>query len=89
MDKKIEVIIDEFHFEKVHKAMESLNWTWYGRGVPEIGTLRRSARELLTRVAYSDDDLTICSGGFQARRFGDDSELLFYIDNVWASDFEL
>ena len=64
MDKKIEVILDEFNFEKVHKAMEALNWTWYGRGVPKIGTLRRSAKELLTRVAYSDEDITIDRGDF-------------------------
>ncbi len=86
MDKKIKVIINEFNFERVHKAMEALNWTWYGRGVPKIGTLRRSAKDLLTRAAYSDEDISIGSGGFQARRVGDDLELLFYIDNVWASD---
>lgn len=83
-NKKIEDILDEFNFEKVHKAIEALDWTWYYNGVPTIAELRRSARRLLNDVAEVDGDITMGTGGFQAQKRYGNIGLLFCIDNVWA-----
>lgn len=85
-NKKIEDILDEFNFEKVHKAMEALDWTWYDSGVPRIAELRKTARRLLRDVAEVDGDITMGTGGFQAQKRYDNIGLFFYIDNVWASE---
>jgi hypothetical protein len=85
-NKKIEDILDEFNFEKVHKAMEALDWTWHDSGVPTIAELRRSARRLLNKVAEHDGDIEMSGGGFQVQKEYGDIGLFFYIDNVWASE---
>jgi hypothetical protein len=54
MNKEIlDEILDEFDFEKVHKAMVALNWKWVD-GVPTIGDLRRTARELLNDLVRGE-----------------------------------
>lgn len=51
MRELIEDITDEFDFEKVHRTMKALNWTWHDTdGVPTIGDLRRTARALLQEL---------------------------------------
>jgi hypothetical protein len=56
MNKEIlDEILDEFDFEKVHKVMVALNWTWHSNdGVPSIGDLRRAARELLNDLVRGE-----------------------------------
>jgi hypothetical protein len=40
--------MDHFDFDKVHKVMLALDWTYHdSNGVPDKATLRRSARRLL------------------------------------------
>ena len=39
-------ILNEFNFDKVHRVMTFLNWTWgYEEIVPDVDTIRKSARE--------------------------------------------
>ena len=75
MDKQemIDEIMDWFEFEKVHKVMEALDWTWatVGAIVPTIQDLRRSAREQLHWAydgleKHGGDNYFTGSGGFFA-----------------------
>lgn len=52
--EQIDEVMDHFDFEKVHKVMTALEWTyWDTDGVPELFRLRRTARKLLN---YAMDD---------------------------------
>jgi hypothetical protein len=66
--KAIKKILEEFNFERVHTAMEALNWWWYNTGgkVPSIEELKRTANGLLTDVAYAKHYKYISTGGFEA-----------------------
>ena len=69
----IDNILDEFDFERVHKVMVALNWQWHNTdGVPTIGDLRRTARDLL-RSVVQDNHVMVGSGGFFAYK---DAEVL-------------
>ena len=68
----IDEIMDNFNFENCHKAMQALNWTWVGKGVPSVQDLRSSAIERinsaivgLSTVKYrnSDDSYYFSSSG--------------------------
>lgn len=60
--------MDFLDFEKIHKVMEALNWTWAGcDGVPEIFELRRFLRELLNEFVDRNLLSTSC-GGFNICR---------------------
>ena len=60
----IDKILDEFDFERVHKAMVALNWEWYDaeNGVPSIAELRKSARRLLTDCVSKGYSYLKCGG---------------------------
>lgn len=61
----IDDILDNFDFEKVHKTMVALNWTWARyKEVPEVPDLRKLARARL-KEAYARK-ITVSSGGFKA-----------------------
>jgi predicted ThiF/HesA family dinucleotide-utilizing enzyme len=64
---RIEDIMDEFDFDKVHKVMDSLDWTWVGveagDNIPSRAELRRSARRLLQQSVQTKS--SIGSGGFR------------------------
>lgn len=66
---KIDEIMDNFDFEKVHKTMDVLEWTWAGEGVPEVPSLRARARQLLKEACFIENksNYSMCStGGFEA-----------------------
>ena len=72
---KINSILDNFDFEKMHKVMTFLNWRWATIGeIPDIADLRVSARGLL-KEAYNNlgklpnADYFIQTGGFRAETF--------------------
>lgn len=74
----INEIVENFKWEKVHKAMEALNWTWHDSEgkTPSIGSLFKCATDLLHR-AYdgaeeSQSDWGVATGGFYARAFVDE-----------------
>ena len=50
----IEEVIENFDFVKVHKVMESLNWTWVTKKkkvkIPSIKKMKKRVRELYEEV---------------------------------------
>ena len=69
--KEVEAILDDFDFYRVQKAMQILNWTWAttDNEVPEVGDLRRVARQLLNQVYVAldvQDEFSVSTGGFKA-----------------------
>lgn len=79
MTDKIEKILKEFDFEKVHKTMKILDWTWFEKGVPSYGSLILCAKELLERSAKEEPDFSISTGGFKASIKSDKSLKLEFI----------
>lgn len=91
--ENIDDILDHFNFDKVHKAMQALDWKWVaedGFAIPEVYQLRKEARRLMEMVsdnlAKGNDEYYVGTGGFVAkgRRFPGDPKkyltLYFYID---------
>lgn len=80
MRELIEEITDEFDFEKVHRTMKALNWTWHDTDdVPTIGDLRRQARELLQELFRNDRYHLTGTGGLFAYRIADTVGLRFEV----------
>ena len=89
MKEKIEQIMDNFDFEKVHKAMVALEWEWYfgldGSRIPSVGALKKRAGELLSNVddlICEGDTITSSSGGFEAK-YVDGCLSLSFIVEEW------
>lgn len=81
--QRIETIIDNFDFDKVHIAMVALKWTWAysSSGIPSLIELKHEARRLLKDVLLSPSSV-ICCGGFRARKDSDGVlSLAFEIDS--------
>lgn len=84
----IDDIMDNFNFEKVHKVMTFLNWTWYNletmkEYIPTIQEIRSSARDrlktvLLEKYGYCE------SGGLVARKYDDDTISLEFKIESWG-----
>ena len=80
-DKHYETImdgLDEFDFNRVHKVMMHLNWTYSDdKDVPTVETLRKNARRYLKLVAEealsSKSTYITSTGGFryEAKLFED------------------
>lgn len=69
-ENKLEEIIDNFDFDRVHKVMEFLNWNWVScDGVPTIGklvtTVQKEFRRAFEEVLQSKEGLKMSTGGFQ------------------------
>ena len=86
----IDKIIKGFDFERVHKIMLLLNWTWFPRNtVPTIEELKKTAESLLKQAEIEFEKTKIFSnietGGFvaEATQFG---LRLFFVTN--ESSFE-
>jgi hypothetical protein len=76
--KAIDDIVENFNWEKVHKIMVALNWTWWDSKdeAPPIGALFRCATGLL-HDAYDGaekekSDYLSATGGFRAHALVDD-----------------
>lgn len=64
----VEQVLQKFDFERVHKAMKALKWTyWYTNGeTPTTYDLIKTGRKLLYDVLDRKSD-SIATGGFEAR----------------------
>jgi len=77
---KIDEIMDEFNFYRVHLVMEHLDWKWAStNGVPSIGDIRRAARGILNTLALRPAtsgpwEHNTITGGLSANRWGDTDE---------------
>lgn len=89
-DSQINAILDRFDFEKVHRAMQVLDWRWHTteqgmNQVPSRVDLRRSAREMLSQLSTMPKTRYMSTGGFVVRReVGGALSLAFEVDAVCA-----
>ena len=87
MEEKIGDILNNFDFERVHKAMIALEWNWYlgigDEGIPSVGALQKAARKLLSEAWTKKT--TISSGGFSAV-YDDGDLILRFILEEWFSE---
>lgn len=69
MQEQIDEIMDNFDFDRVHKAMVALDWRWgHDEVIPEKYELRKQARSLLKTVWKSSRHWkVVATGGFFAR----------------------
>ena len=86
-DQIIDILVN-FDFEKVHKHMVQVHWTYYMDGekkVPEITDLKKAAKELLEEAANEGREyFYVASGGFRAFKFGSTLELTFELTS-WSA----
>ena len=63
---KIDDIMENFDFERVHKVMDMLEWRWGSakNGVPSVEELKKEAKRLL--VTACSEKNHISTGGFKA-----------------------
>lgn len=72
----IKEVIAQFDYQKVHKVMTDLNWTWYNSQtetkVPSVGELVIQSMNLMSQAANkaaydtSNNRAVIATGGFKA-----------------------
>jgi hypothetical protein len=84
IQEQIDEIMDSFDFEEANKIMEALNWEWNDEGVPDVYSLRTSARKHLKTAAEIKGASS--SGGFTANYTESKSwvrlELYFGLDSI-------
>lgn len=93
MDIRIKNIVSNFDYERVHKTMEALGWTWFHSStetkVPSIGEIVISSIELMEEL-LSDKykgSKSIGTGGLYVR-LEDDVLSLEFIVTDWNCDKE-
>ena len=95
--KMVDEIIEHFNFQKCHKTMKYLKWSWASTGIPSIEELKESAIKLLKRtIEYAKtkevkDSCYVSSGGIKAtaykNRYGRIIALhLEFVLTEWDSD---
>jgi hypothetical protein len=90
IDKKINAVISKFDYEKVQKAMTTLDWVWVnpcpeeGATVPTIERMKANSRYLLSRAATTPERVW-STGGFIAERYEDgELSLTFYVAQAYS-----
>ena len=75
MKPKINAILRDFDFEKVHRVMMLLNWQWSQGRVPTVAEIRKVATMLLRDLVRNKNITGTGTGGFWAdRRYDEDGE---------------
>jgi hypothetical protein len=77
--EKLKELIDSFEFDKVHKVMTELNWTWADRGVPSVEAMKDRVRDLYNSIENRvvSNEFGYCStGGFHLSYNPDEDEEL-------------
>ena len=62
--RKIESIMRDFDFEKVHDVMQYLDWHWVKVGVPTVEDIKAEAKRLLVDACY--EKTIVSTGGLRA-----------------------
>tara|TARA_R110000772_G_scaffold68118_4_gene150921 strand:+ start:15041 stop:15337 length:297 start_codon:yes stop_codon:yes gene_type:complete len=77
-EEKIAEVMEEFNFERVHLAMESLKWTWgESEESPSIYKIIKTAEKYLNNAADKVEifgEYEIQFGGFRAESFYSEEE---------------
>lgn len=95
--KMVDEIIEHFNFQRCHKVMKHLKWSWALTGVPSVEELEKSAIERLQRaIEYVKtkevkETCFVSSGGLKAsaykNRYGHVTGLhLEFVLAEWDSD---
>lgn len=85
-EKNLMLCLVYYDFERVHKAMEALNWKWSSsNGVPSVDELKEHAVNLLIgcfqQSEKNKEDCIMATGGFEAYSY--------YYKEDGEIDFEL
>lgn len=64
---RLEEMLECFDWQKVHETMTSLNWVWYGSGVPSIPEMKGVVAGLAARMQRENLSF-IGTGGFVLRQ---------------------
>lgn len=69
---ELEKVLREFDFEKVHKVMTALDWTYSNGEIPDVDELRKTAEDVLKtaiKIRKTEKDIkAVCStGGFTGK----------------------
>lgn len=91
---EIPALMERFEFDKVHKVMEFLGWTWAGQaGTPSVAELEATAYGLLCRCINEfvrrgspASGMSCATGGFETSVIVYENgkttlQLLFYVDS--------
>ena len=83
-ERQVEEVLDAFDFERVHRVMESLSWTWANLDrVPTRAELASEARRLLAELDGSPG--VHGSGGLRASYKDDGTlSLKFILCESWS-----
>ena len=87
-EKNLMFCLVYYDFERVHKVMETLNWTWASSdGVPSVEELKEQAVDLLIKCFQQSEknkkDCLVATGGFEAcSYYKEDGEIDFELKFV-------
>ena len=87
-EKNLMLRLVYYEFERVHTAMDALNWKWSSAdGVPSIDELKEQAVDLLIRCFQQSEknkeDCVMATGGFEASSYyKEDGEIDFELKFV-------
>ena len=81
-EKNLMLRLVYYDFERVHKVMETLNWTWASSGgVPSVDELKEQAVDLLIECFQQTEknkkDCLMATGGFEACSYYEDGKIDF------------
>jgi len=77
----VENILDHFDFEKVHAYMRISKWTYRGEGLPSLNEIKGTARMLVEKAIYSEEEnYSTGTGGFWVFKYEYGIKLIFAID---------
>lgn len=83
LESRADLIMQNFDFEKVQQHMQSTDWRWVSDGgmqVPDLDTIKSTARSLLTQAIWSEEPVSSCAtGGFCAYKLPWGLSLTFQI----------
>ena len=82
--EQIKIILEDFDFKKVHKAMIAVDWKWKfqnGRRIPSYQELEHNAKITLEKVASSKEEVVVFKlGGFCASKENNILQLQFILE---------
>jgi hypothetical protein len=63
-EEQLDLVLNNFDFGRVRKAMVALDWRWANKGIPTLGDLYNEAERLLIKA--QEEKCTIATGGLVA-----------------------
>ena len=82
-EEKIDEVLEEFDFDKVHEVMNFLKWKWVDNNdsmsIPSHYRIIEEAKSLLYSCKKEKDNIvTIATGGFMAHKDKDENGESYY-----------